>query len=171
MPAKRNELNSENDISQSRKPAKRSLFEEKNLDAEPTCIASLTETCSSDVDTLSDSLQVNVSIFGGTSEAVLPFPVYTKGTTENINWFKTMALACFIRDKAKSLQRLYICQKDKKSFYNYYDYYLKEIEANADSFQYKPRIVSTFNQEIQMSSNVKKSTDPNDNSLYLGSLS
>ena len=165
---KRNKLNSENDISPSKKPPKRSLFEEENLDAEPTCIVSLTETCSPHDDTLSDSQQVNVCTVCGTSEAVLPFPVCTKGTTENINWFKTMALASFFRVKAKSLQTLYICQKDKKSFYDYYDYYVKEIEAKVDLYQYKPGVVSTSDQEIQMNSNVKKSTNPNDNSLYLG---
>ena len=115
-------------------------------------ICSLTEECSiSSVSDFTDSEGKSVCIVCGTCDTVIPFPVHVKGLTGNIDWLKTIELACFYQVKSKTLNDLYICHKDKKRFYNYYDYYLKDIESKIDIPQSKTNVQShvdtTTNQE------------------------
>ena len=80
-------------------------------------ICSLTEECSiSSVSDLTHSEGKSVCIVCETCDTVIPFPVYVKGLTGNINWLKTKELACFHQVKSKTLNDLYICHKDKKDF-------------------------------------------------------
>ena len=99
---------------------------------------------------------------GHVSDTVIPFPVYVKGLTGNINWLKTIELACFYQVKSKTLNDLYICHKDKKRFYNYYDYYLKDIESKVDIPQSKKNVQRYHNQSRKDTTTNQEKTLPSD---------
>eukprot|EP00794_Sanderia_malayensis_P002588 gene2588-2999_t len=66
----------------------------------------------------------------GTVDNVSKLQILEKGSSSKMNLIKLLSLLSFYRIKSKKLDNISICKKDRKVFFNYFDYYLKDIEAS-----------------------------------------
>ena len=62
----------------------------------------------------------------GTFDKVLKLQVLERGSGGKMNVTKLLSLFSYYRIKSKSIENISICQKDKKAFFNYFDYYVLE---------------------------------------------